>query len=119
MQISHREACNLVRAEALVYQLSPADRVLQGFSTSFDASVEEIWMAFYAGATLVVGTKELMLSGPDLPAKLESMKVVPDGREKAELQLPGGGGGGGGAMATPQEGGGDGTRDGGSIDWDC
>ena len=74
--ISHCEACNFVLAESLIYGMVPSDRVLQGFSTAFDASVEEIWMAFHAGATLVVGTKELMQSGPDFPQNLAELNIT-------------------------------------------
>jgi len=64
--IEHRSACNLVRAEAEIFQVQPADRVYQGFSIAFDASVEEIWLAFNAGATLVVGTREMVQAGAGL-----------------------------------------------------
>ena len=53
VQIHHRAAVNLVLAEAQVYTMKPDDRVLQGFSLAFDASVEEVWMAWNTGATLV------------------------------------------------------------------
>jgi len=56
VEIEHRSACHLVRAEGRLFQVRPEDRVFQGFSVAFDASVEEIWLAFFAGATLVVGT---------------------------------------------------------------
>ncbi len=32
----------------------------QGFSLSFDASSEEVWLAFHAGATLVAATPEMV-----------------------------------------------------------
>jgi len=67
VQLSHANVLNLIRGEEMIYKVAPQDRVLQGFSTSFDASVEEIWMAFHNGATLVVGTKSIMRSGPDFP----------------------------------------------------
>lgn len=76
VQISHANALNLIRAEEVIYCIEPADRVLQGFSTSFDASVEEIWMAFNSGAALVVGTKEIMRSGPDFPSYIEALGVT-------------------------------------------
>jgi non-ribosomal peptide synthetase-like protein len=76
VQISHANALNLIQAEAHIYGMRPSDRVLQGFSTSFDASVEEIWMALHNGAALVVGTKELMRSGPDFPRYLEMLSVT-------------------------------------------
>ena len=52
------------------------DRVLQGFSTAFDASVEEMWMAWVSGTTLVVGTKEIMRSGPDFANILTSLQIT-------------------------------------------
>jgi len=76
VQISHANALNLIQAEAHIYAMQPSDRILQGFSTSFDASVEEIWMALHNGAALVVGTKELMRSGPDFPRYLTALGVT-------------------------------------------
>lgn len=64
VEIEHRSACHLVRAEGRLFQVQPEDRVFQGFSIAFDASVEEVWLAFFAGATLVVGTAEMIRSGP-------------------------------------------------------
>jgi non-ribosomal peptide synthetase-like protein len=52
--IEHRNAVNFVRALKTIYRLGPNDRVYQGFSVAFDASVEEIWGAFARGGTLVV-----------------------------------------------------------------
>ncbi|MEV4626753.1 amino acid adenylation domain-containing protein [Micromonospora sp. NPDC049523] len=47
------------------YALTPADRVLQFASLSFDASVEEIFPPLVAGATVVVRDED-MISRPDL-----------------------------------------------------
>ena len=63
--IEHRSAVNLVRAEQLIYQMTPQDRVYQGFSIAFDASVEEVWMAFYNGAALVIATHEMIHAGKE------------------------------------------------------
>ena len=52
--IEHRNAVNFVRALKTTYKLGPNDRVYQGFSVAFDASVEEIWAALARGGTLVV-----------------------------------------------------------------
>ncbi len=49
-----------------VYRVSLLDRVYQGFSTAFDASVEEIWAAFSRGGTLVVPTEEIERSPADV-----------------------------------------------------
>lgn len=76
VQIEHQSACHLVRAEGRIYQVRQEDRVYQGFSITFDASVEEVWMAFFAGATLVVGTRELQRSGPALSTRLTELGVT-------------------------------------------
>ncbi len=61
--IEHRSAIHLVRAEQDLFAFRPTDRVLQGFSLSFDAAVEETWAAFASGATLVVAARDVLLSG--------------------------------------------------------
>src|SRR5262249_54225947 len=72
----HASAANLVRVEQGLYGVGPGDRVLQGFSIAFDASVEEVWMGLANGATLVVGTKEMMQSGPELARTLTALNVT-------------------------------------------
>ena len=48
----------------------------QGFSIAFDASVEEIWLAFFAGAALVVGTAEMVRAGAALAPLLAAAGVT-------------------------------------------
>jgi non-ribosomal peptide synthetase-like protein len=74
--ISHLNAVTFVRAMMEVYGVDPKDRVLQGFSISFDASVEEIWMAFATGATLVVGSLETMRNVEELPVRLREYGIT-------------------------------------------
>ena len=74
--IEHRSVCHLVRAEGHLFQVQPRDRVYQGFSIAFDASVEEIWLAFFGGASLVVGTREMVRSGPALSGLLAQAGVT-------------------------------------------
>jgi non-ribosomal peptide synthetase-like protein len=76
VQIEHRSACHLVEAESELFAVEPNDRVYQGFSVAFDASVEEIWLAFQSGATLVVGTREMVESGPALGRLLTEAGVT-------------------------------------------
>jgi len=76
VMIAHRSACHLVRAEADIFGVGPDDRVYQGFSIAFDASVEEVWLAFFAGAALVVGTREMAQAGPALPRMLTEAGVT-------------------------------------------
>ncbi|MFM8468568.1 MAG: Pls/PosA family non-ribosomal peptide synthetase [Limisphaerales bacterium] len=76
VEIQHRSACHLVRAEGAIFDVRPDDRVYQGFSIAFDASVEEVWLAFFAGATLVAGTREMVHSGPMLSRLLTEAGVT-------------------------------------------
>ena len=76
VMIEHRSAAHLVQAEADLFRVAAADRVFQGFSIAFDASVEEIWLAWAAGATLVVGTRELIQQGPQLARQLAELGVT-------------------------------------------
>jgi non-ribosomal peptide synthetase-like protein len=76
VMVEHRSACHLVRAEGKIFGVQSGDRVFQGFSIAFDASVEEIWMAFFAGATLIVGTEEMVYSGAGLSKLLADAKVT-------------------------------------------
>jgi non-ribosomal peptide synthetase-like protein len=76
VKISHSAVCNLVRAEGKLFGIQPEDLVFQGFSIAFDASVEEIWMAFYSGASLFIGTEEIMQSGPGLSKILNENAVT-------------------------------------------
>ena len=76
VKISHRAVCNLVRSEGKIFGVKPDDKVFQGFSIAFDASVEEIWLAFYAGATLFIGTENMMQCGPGLSKILNENKIT-------------------------------------------
>jgi len=74
--IEHRNICNLVRSESTVYGIGPDDRVFQCASPAFDASLEEIWMAFYHGALLLPATKAVMRSGPDMAGLMTELGVT-------------------------------------------
>src|SRR5262245_11010147 len=76
VMIEHRSACHLVMAEGRIFEVSPEDRVYQGFSLAFDASVEEVWLAFRAGATLLAATPEMAHAGPDLARLLTERGVT-------------------------------------------
>lgn len=75
VKISHNAICNLVRAEAQIFKITPVDKVFQGFSISFDASLEEIWLAFYAGAELFVGTEETVQAGSQMANFINENKI--------------------------------------------
>ena len=73
--ISHKNARTFVNAIKQIYGVKQDDRVLQGFSIAFDASVEEIWLAFSVGATLVVGTLDRMRNIDDLSETLKEFEI--------------------------------------------
>lgn len=75
VELEHHSVCNLVQVERQLFRVRPDDRVFQGFSIAFDASVEEVWLAFASGATLVVGTSEMVHAGPALSAILTQARV--------------------------------------------
>jgi len=67
--------------------------VFQGFSIAFDASVEEIWLAFFAGATLVIGTHDMVHAGAGLSrilaeACITVLSCVPTLLSMMEEQIP-------------------------------
>ncbi len=66
VMIEHGQIANLIESDLRSFDFNPGDRVLQGSSLSYDSSVEEIFMAWAAGSTLVVGSDETVRLGPDL-----------------------------------------------------
>ncbi|WP_372516012.1 Pls/PosA family non-ribosomal peptide synthetase [Streptantibioticus ferralitis] len=68
--VTHRSAAAFVDAEARLFlqraPLGPGDRVLAGLSVAFDASCEEMWLAWRHGACLVPAPRSLVRAGTDL-----------------------------------------------------
>lgn len=64
--IPHASAANLVKAEKDIFKLDAHQKVAQGFSVAFDASVEEIWLALASGSALFPVSEETMHAGSDL-----------------------------------------------------
>jgi amino acid adenylation domain-containing protein len=70
---SHRSAAAFADAESRLFlrspgldPLGPGDRVLAGLSVAFDASCEEMWLAWRSGACLVPAPRSLVRTGADL-----------------------------------------------------
>jgi non-ribosomal peptide synthetase-like protein len=74
--LEHRNVINYIRGAKTIYPIKQTDRALQGFSVSFDASVEEIWVPFSAGATLVIGTFEIMRSGDMFASIMQKLNIT-------------------------------------------
>ena len=81
--VQHRSAAAWVDAEARMFlrqpgvaPLGPADRVLAGLSVAFDASCEEMWLAWRHGAALVPAPRALIRSGADLCDWLRQREIT-------------------------------------------
>ncbi|RBP61903.1 non-ribosomal peptide synthetase-like protein [Brevibacterium sanguinis] len=78
--VTHRSAAAFVDAEAALFcrdePLGPGDRVLAGLSVAFDASCEEMWLAWRHGACLVPAPRALVKSGMDLGPWLSSRGIT-------------------------------------------
>ena len=72
----HRNVVAFTTAFKEPCRLDASDRVYQGFSLGFDGSVEEIWMAFSSGATLVVGPPNLARLGNETAHYLTDHEVT-------------------------------------------
>ncbi|MDG5804947.1 amino acid adenylation domain-containing protein [Streptomyces ossamyceticus] len=78
--VSHRSAAAFVDAEAELFlaeePIGPGDRVMAGLSVAFDASCEEIWLAWRYGACLVPVPRERVRSGADLGPWLVEQEIT-------------------------------------------
>lgn len=78
--VTHRNAAAFVDAEAHMFladePIGPGDRVLAGLSVAFDASCEEMWLAWRNGACLVPAPRSLVRSGMDLGPWLVARDVT-------------------------------------------
>jgi non-ribosomal peptide synthetase-like protein len=78
--VTHRNAAALVDAETRMFlqdnPIGPGDRVLAGLSVAFDASCEEMWLAWGNGACLVPAPRSLVRSGMDLGPWLVTRDVT-------------------------------------------
>ncbi len=73
--VSHRSAAAFIDAEARLWTVAAEDRVLAGLSVAFDASCEEMWLAWSTGAALVPAPRSLVRSGADLGPWLAEREV--------------------------------------------
>ena len=78
--VTHRSAAAFVDAEAALFQqeepLGPGDRVMAGLSVAFDASCEEMWLAWRYGACLVTVPRAQVRSGADLGPWLVEQEIT-------------------------------------------
>ncbi|MGW6547100.1 Pls/PosA family non-ribosomal peptide synthetase [Streptomyces massasporeus] len=78
--VSHRSAAAFVDAEAALFlteePIGPGDRVMAGLSVAFDASCEEMWLAWRHGACLVPVPRSQVRSGADLGPWLVEQEIT-------------------------------------------
>lgn len=91
--VSHASIANFLRVVTPIYRVQARDRVYQGLSIAFDFSVEEIWPAWIAGATLVAGPADGRRVGADLSGFLLAHAItvlccVPTLLTTIEAELP-------------------------------
>ena len=91
--IEHASIVSFVRVAAEVYGVRLGDRMYQGMTIAFDFSVEEIWVPWAAGATLVPKPAGASLLGPDLheyllTRRITAMCCVPTLLSTIEEDLP-------------------------------
>jgi non-ribosomal peptide synthetase-like protein len=78
--VTHRNAAAFVDAESRLFlqdvPLGPGDRVMAGLSVAFDASCEEMWLAWRYGGCLVPAPRALVRSGIDVGPWLVANRVT-------------------------------------------
>ncbi|MFB7609285.1 Pls/PosA family non-ribosomal peptide synthetase [Streptomyces gardneri] len=78
--VGHRSAAAFVDAEAALFlteePIGPGDRVMAGLSVAFDASCEEMWLAWRHGACLVPVPRSQVRSGADLGPWLVEQEIT-------------------------------------------
>ncbi|MFT4059050.1 MAG: amino acid adenylation domain-containing protein [Legionella sp.] len=75
VEIPQRSICHYVSEASRLYEMTSEDRVYQGFSLAFDASLEELWMAFANGASLIACTSKEVRSGLGLVSFLQQHQI--------------------------------------------
>jgi len=73
--IEHASIANLVASDLEYFGLAAGDRMAQGSSPAYDSAVEETWLAFACGGTLVVLDDEVVRRGPDLVPWLQEERI--------------------------------------------
>ncbi|MET4135564.1 Pls/PosA family non-ribosomal peptide synthetase [Pseudarthrobacter sp. PvP090] len=74
--VEQASICNFVRVASAYYGIESSDRVYQGMTIAFDFSVEEIWVSWMAGATLVPKPGGPSLLGAELAEYLQEKHIT-------------------------------------------
>lgn len=74
--IEHQTVVNLINAQSRYFNVNSNDKILQFSNYSFDASVEQMFLAMLNGATLVLIPDDLLLSGEEFENYLNKNNVT-------------------------------------------
>ena len=74
--VEHRNVVHLVLAEKEDFAIRANDAVIQTSSYTFDASIDQIWLALTSGAKLVLVTKQLLLDPAELSRVIAAEHVT-------------------------------------------
>ena len=74
--LTHAGLVNYNANAARMYAITPQDRVLQFCSISFDIAIEEMFITWLSGATLVLKTKDMPLAVPEFLAWTERQGIT-------------------------------------------
>ncbi len=74
--ITHRAVTNYLQSALKIYGMTDQDRVYQGFTVAFDASMEEIWLALGSGGTLITTASSKVQKGAALVKFLNFHKIT-------------------------------------------
>ncbi|GCE09110.1 hypothetical protein KDAU_64390 [Dictyobacter aurantiacus] len=75
VMVPHHGVMNVALAQTIQFGLQVGDRVLQAASISFDAATSEMLLAWGAGATLCLVSREVLLSGPGFQQYLQQTAI--------------------------------------------
>ena len=76
VMLTHRGLVNHNRTVVRLFELGPADRVLQFCSISFDVSIEELFPSWASGATVVLRADDLPILGHEWLAWLREHRIT-------------------------------------------
>ncbi len=76
VEVLHKNAINLVYAQRETFKIDRSEKIMQFASISFDASVEQIWLALSTGARLVLVEEQLIPNIPEFVAYMEEKGIT-------------------------------------------
>ncbi|MCB0640252.1 MAG: amino acid adenylation domain-containing protein, partial [Phaeodactylibacter sp.] len=76
VKVAHYNVVNLISNQSQFFKIDPSDAFLLFYSTSFDASVEQIFLALLNGCSLYVPSKEILLDKTRLYEAMQRHRIT-------------------------------------------